>query len=297
MKTEDLGGVIPAIVTPFTESGEVNEPGLRELTDYMIDGGVHGIMTSGGTGEFPHLSREEKKLVTGVVADQARGRVPVIAGTAACSTREAILLSQDAKEAGAQAVIVTSPYYFMLPEEALFDHYQAIASEVDLPLVLYNNPTYTGNNLSPQLIARLASTPGIIGMKQSNADIGQFVEVVRLVDPSFAVLTGIDSQFYPTLCIGGVGIFSSAAAVIPKQMVEVYNASVEGRHEDARELHMKVQALNRFLEYDPGYVAPCKEALTLLGLPAGPVRRPLPDLTTEERAGVRQALVDLGVLG
>jgi 4-hydroxy-tetrahydrodipicolinate synthase len=296
MKTEDLKGVIPAIVTPFTEDGEVNESGLRKLTDYVIDGGVHGIMTSGGTGEFPHLSREEKKLVTGVVADQARGRVPVIAGTAACSTRETILLSQDAKEVGAQAVIVTSPYYFMLPEEALVEHYQAIASEAGLPLVLYNNPTYTGNDLSPQLIARLASTPGVIGIKQSNADMGQFVEVVRLVGSSFAVLTGIDSQFYPTLCVGGVGIFSSAAAVTPKQMVEIYNASVEGRYEDARELHMKVQALNRFLEYDPGYVAPCKEALTLLGLPAGPVRRPLPDLTTEERAGVRQALVDLGLL-
>jgi 4-hydroxy-tetrahydrodipicolinate synthase len=296
MKTEDLKGVIPAIVTPFTEDGEVNESGLRKLTDYVIDGGVHGIMTSGGTGEFPHLSREEKKLVTGVVADQARGRVPVIAGTAACSTRETILLSQDAKEVGAQAVIVTSPYYFMLPEEALVEHYQAIASEAGLPLVLYNNPTYTGNDLSPQLIARLASTPGVIGIKQSNADMGQFVEVVRLVGSSFAVLTGIDSQFYPTLCVGGVGIFSSAAAVTPKQMVEIYNASVEGRYEDARQLHMKVQALNRFLEYDPGYVAPCKEALTLLGLPAGPVRRPLPDLTTEERAGVRQALVDLGLL-
>jgi 4-hydroxy-tetrahydrodipicolinate synthase len=296
MKTQDLRGVIPAIVTPFTEDGEVSESGLRKLTDYVIEGGVHGIMTCGGTGEFPHLSREEKRLVTSVVADQARGRVPVIAGTAACSTRETILLSQDAKEAGAEAVIVTAPYYFMLPEEALFGHYKAIAEAAGLPVVLYNNPTYTGNDLRPQLVARLASVPGIMGMKQSNADMGQLVEVVRLVGSDFAVLTGIDSQFYPALCVGGVGIFSTAASVVPQKMVELYDAFVEGRYQEAHELHLRLQALNRFLEYDPGYVAPCKEALGLLGLPAGPVRSPLPEVSGEERAGIRQALVDLGLL-
>jgi 4-hydroxy-tetrahydrodipicolinate synthase len=296
MKTEDLRGVIPAIVTPFTEDGEVNESGLRKLTDYVIDGGVQGIMTSGGTGEFPHLSREEKRFVTGVVVDQARGRVPVIAGTAACSTREAISLSQDAEEAGAEAVIVTAPYYFILPEDALFEHYEAIADATSLPVVLYNNPTYTGNDMSPQLIARLASNPGIIGVKQSNADMGQLVEVVRLVGSEFAVLTGIDSQFYPALCVGGVGIFSTAAHVVPRQMVDLYRAFVDGRHEEARKLHLRLQGLNRFLEYDPGYVAPCKEALTLLGMPAGPVRKPLPALSAAEREGVRQALVELGLL-
>jgi 4-hydroxy-tetrahydrodipicolinate synthase len=296
MKTKDLKGVIPAIVTPFTEDGEVNESGLRKLTDYVIDGGVHGIMTSGGTGEFPHLSREEKRFVTSVVADQARGRVPVIAGTAACSTREAIALSQDAEEAGAGAVIVTAPYYFILPEDALFDHYEAIAAATSLPVVLYNNPTYTGNDMSPQLMARLAANPGIIGVKQSNADMGQLVETVRLVGSHFAVLTGIDSQFYPALCVGGVGIFSTAASVVPRQMVDLYRAFVDGRQEEARELHMRLQELNRFLEYDPGYVAPCKEALTLLGMPAGPVRRPLPALSAAEREGIRQALVELDLL-
>lgn len=296
MKAEELRGVIPAIPTPFTDDGEVNEAGLRELTDYVIDGGVHGIMTSGGTGEFPHLSREEKRLVTSVVADQARGRVPVIAGTAACSTREAILLSQDARDAGAEAVIVTAPYYFMLPEDALFGHYEDLANSAGLPVVLYNNPTYTGNDMSPQLIARLALNPGMIGMKQSNADMGQLVEVVRLVGSDFAVLTGIDSQFYPALCVGGVGIFSTAASVVPRQMVDLYNAFVDGRQADARALHMRLQALNRFLEYDPGYVAPCKEALALLGLPVGPVRKPLPHLSDTEREGIRQALIELDLL-
>jgi 4-hydroxy-tetrahydrodipicolinate synthase len=296
MNAQELRGVIPAIVTPFTDDGDVNESGLRKLTDYVIDGGVHGIMTSGGTGEFPHLSREEKRFVTSVVVDQARGRVPVIAGTAACSTREAISLSQDAEEAGAEAVIVTAPYYFILPEEALFEHYEAIADATSLPVVLYNNPTYTGNNMSPQLMAKLASNPGIIGVKQSNADMGQLVEVVRLVSSDFAVLTGIDSQFYPALCVGGVGIFSTAASVVPRQMVDLYRAFVDGRQEEARELHMRLQELNRFLEYDPGYVAPCKEALTLLGMPAGPVRKPLPALSAAEREGIRQALIELDLL-
>ena len=127
-------------------------------------------------------------------------------------------------------------------------------------------------------------------MKQSNADMGQLVEVVRLVGSDFAVLTGIDSQSYPALCIGGVGIFSTAASVVPRQMVDLYNAFVDGRQDEARELHMILQELNRFLEYDPGYVAPCKEALALLGLPAGPVRKPLPELSDAEREGIRQAL-------
>lgn len=291
-----LRGVVPAIVTPFTAQDEVDEVALGAITEFVIKNGAHAIMTTGGTGEFPHLSREERAVVTRAVVQASAGRVPVIAGTAACSTRETLQLSEDAARAGAQAAIVVSPFYFGLPERALYKHFADLAEAAVLPIVLYNNPLYTGNHITPSLVAELAQLPGVIGLKQSDADMGKFVEIKRRVGDSIAVCTGIDSQFYPALCVGGVGILSTAATVIPRQMVDIWDAFQKGDHAGALAAHMKVQVLNRFLEYDPGYVAPCKEALRLLGLPGGPVRPPLPELTPEEKAGIADALRQLGLL-
>jgi 4-hydroxy-tetrahydrodipicolinate synthase len=222
--------------------------------------------------------------------------VPVIAGTAACSTREAIDLTRDAQAAGADAAILVPPYYFKLPEGALFRHFVAVAKATRFPLVVYNNPAYTGHNLSPALIERLARVPGIIGLKQSQADMGQLVEAIRVAGERIAVLTGIDSQFYPALCVGARGIFSTAACVIPRQMGAIYAAFRKGDRRTALRVHNEIQGLNRYLEYEPGYVNACKAALDLLGLPGGPVRSPLPPLTTGERAAIRSALRDLKLL-
>ncbi len=291
-----LRGVIAAIVTPFTEDGKLDEVGLKRVTSYLLGRGVHGIMTTGGTGEGPHLLREERKAVTQIVVETVKGQIPVIAGTAACSTMETILLTKDAAEVGANAAIVTPPFYFILPDNCLYEHYERLAASADIPVIIYNNPLYTGNNLRPELIAKLADIDGIIGLKQSNADLGQLVEAIRLVGDKISILTGIDSQFYPSLCAGSKGIFSTAACVVPQQMVDLFNAFVKGNHKTASAIHMKLQNLNRFFEYDPGYVAPCKEALIMLGLPAGPVRQPLPHLTEQHRTQIRQALSDLGLL-
>lgn len=291
-----LRGVVVAIVTPFTEDDKLDEESLKRITNYLLGRGVHGIMTTGGTGEGPHLLREERKAVTQIVVETVKGQIPVIAGTAACSTMETILLTKDAAEVGADAAIVTPPFYFTLPDNCLYEHYERLAASVDIPVIIYNNPLYTGNNLRPELIAKLADIDGIIGLKQSNADLGQLVEVIRLVGNKISILTGIDSQFYPSLCAGSKGIFSTAACVVPQQMVDLFNAFVKGNHKAASAIHMKLQSLNRFFEYDPGYVAPCKEALIMLGLPAGSVRKPLPHLTEQHRAQIRQALSDLGLL-
>jgi len=296
MEGKDLKGVIPAIVTPFNEDDELDHKGLEDLVVFLIDSGIHAIMTTGGTGEFPHLLREERKEVTRAVARVSKGRVPVIAGTAGCGTKETILLSKDAAEAGADAVIVTPPYYFKLPDESLLEHFIILSENLDIPIVIYNNPLYTGNNLSPALIDRTAGTHGVIGLKQSNTDLGQFVEVVRMSGEKISVCTGIDSQFYPTLCAGGKGIFSTAACVIPKQMVQIYDLTRDGKHDEAFKVHVKIQNLNRLLEYDPGYVSPCKEALRMMGLPGGPVRKPLPDLTPDQREELKAALEELNLL-
>ena len=296
LTTQDLRGVIPALVTPFKQDGQLAEDSLRKITNYVLENGVHAIMTTGGNGEFPHLLREERERVARIVVEVVKGQVPVIACTAACSTMETILLTKDAEEAGADAAILIPPYYFPLNEESLYEYFVEVVANVNLPLVIYNNPFYTGNNLSPALIAKLAALDGIIGLKQSNSDLGQLVEVIRLTTNKFPALTGIDSQFYPSLCAGGTGIFSTAACIVPRQMVELFNAFTKGDHKTALSIHNKLQNLNRFLDYDPGYVQPCKEAMEMLGLPAGPARKPLLPLNEQQRAQIRQTLVDLGLL-
>jgi 4-hydroxy-tetrahydrodipicolinate synthase len=295
---ERLHGVVPAIPTPFTADGrEVDEAALRRIVRHVVDGGVHGIMTTGGTGEFPHLSREERRRVTEIAASEAGGAAPIYAGTAACATWEAIALMEDAAAAGADAAILTPPFYFRIPDDMLYRHFEDVAEAGVIPVVVYNNPLYTGNNLSPQLIASLMELPNVIGLKQSNDDLGQLVEALRLsADSGRSLCTGIDSQFYAALCVGARGIYSTAAAIVPSQMVRLYDLARAGDHAGARAQHELLQPLNRFLEYDPGYVSPTKEALELMGIGCGPVRRPLPDFPDEERPALREALAALGAL-
>ena len=292
----DLRGAMAALITPFEDDFSLDVAGLRSVVKHVIDGGVTGVMTTGGTGEFPSLSRDERALITEITVKVIANRLPVVAGTAACSTGEVIALSQDARDAGADAVIVTAPYYFPLPEAALYEHYATIARDAGLPVVVYNSPLYTGNNLSPDLLVRLLELPGIIGIKQSHADLGQLVEIVSRAPEGRSICTGIDSQYYAALAIGADGIYSTGAMVLPDRFSKLYELVVHGRHDEARALQLALQPLNRFFEYDPGYVAPCKEALRLLGCPAGPVRKPLPELRDEQRAGIRKALVELGAV-
>jgi 4-hydroxy-tetrahydrodipicolinate synthase len=292
--SNDVRGVIAAIPTPFEHNESLDIEGLKAVTRYVVTSGVQGIMTTGGTGEFPSLTREEKREVIRTVAAEVNGKVPVIAGTAACSTRETIALSLDARENGADAVIVTPPYYFRLSQDSLYTHYCELVDAIRFPVVVYNNPIYTGNNLSPELIGRLADIDLVIGLKQSNSDLGKLVEVIRIARGRISICTGIDSQFYAVLCVGGDGVFSTSAAVVPREMESIYTKFVEKDYASAQKMHWKVQGLNRYLEYDPGYVSPCKEALNLLGIRVGKVRRPLPDVTESEREGIRSALSELG---
>jgi 4-hydroxy-tetrahydrodipicolinate synthase len=299
MPTPDrLRGVIPAIPTPFTADGrDVDEAALRRIARHVVDGGVHGIMTTGGTGEVPHLSREERAKVTEIVASEVAGAAPIYAGTAACATWEAIALMEDAAKAGADSAILTPPFYFGIPEDMLFRHFEDVAAAGVLPVVVYNNPLYTGNDLSPQLIASLMELPNVIGLKQSDSDLGALVESLRLATGSGRSLcTGIDSQFYAALTVGARGIFSTAASIVPSQMVRLFELVESGDHDGARAQHELLQPLNRFLEYDPGYVSPTKEALEMMGIGCGPVRRPLPDFPEEERPALREALAALGAL-
>lgn len=292
----DLKGIIAAIATPFGPDEEVDYAGLKVITNYLLDGGVDAIMSTGGTGEFPHMNREEKRRVIATIAEACRGRVPLVAGTAACSTKECLELMQDAKASGADAAITVPPYYFVLNEEAIYGHFKDLAEAKILPVVVYNNPLYTGNPMSPAMITRLLRVENIIGLKQSCADLGQLIEVIRMAPKGSSICTGIDSQFYPALAIGAVGIYSTAGGIYPRQMKGVYTLFQQGRLTDARKLHLDLQIVNRFLEYDPGYVSPAKEALNMLGLPGGIVRRPMPNLTPGQRAELKAALASIKLL-
>lgn len=296
INASDLHGAIAAVVTPFDDDQGLNTEGLRAILEYVITGGVSAVMTTGGTGEFPSLTRDERAHVVDTTVRVAANRVPVVAGTAACSTAEVLALSHDARDLGADAVIVTAPFYFPLPEEFLYEHYAAIARDANLPVIIYNSPLYTGNDLSPNLLLRLLELNGVIGIKQSNTDLGQLVEIVTRAPAGRSICTGIDSQYYPALAIGAHGIYSTGATVLPDRYARLYDLVVHGRHDEARKLQLALQPLNRFFEYDPGYVAPAKEALRQLGYSVGPVRKPLPNVTDGERAAIRRALVVLGAL-
>jgi 4-hydroxy-tetrahydrodipicolinate synthase len=300
VKLEQLRGVVSAIVTPFGEDGSVDYATLERLTNMLVEGGVHGIMATGGTGEFPHLSAHERVAATRAIVAGAAGRVPVFANTSACATDEAVSLASRAADVGADAIISVPPYYFPLPDRALFGFFTTLADRSPLPLFVYNNPGYTGNPLSPALLVELLQHPKIAGLKQSESDLGQFVEIVHQVRSvrrlEKCLMTGIDSQLCASLATGGDGIFSTASGIVPKQVVEIFDLASAGDFAGARDAQLRLQPLNRFLEYDPGYVAPAKEALQMLGWEVGHPRPPLPDLSDDERGRLQQALSGLGVL-
>ncbi len=296
----ELRGVIPAIVTPFDAAGEVDHAALETVADRVIAGGVHAIMAVGGAGEFPHLDPAERLAVVRTVAGTAGGQVPVIAGTAACELGQTLRLAEQAAEAGADAIISVPPYYFPLPDAALVDYFTRLAEGSPLPLFLYNNPLYTGNPLSPSLLVELLEHPNVIGLKQSEADLGQLVEIINQArvarDLRKGLFTGIDTQLTGALASGADGIFSTAAGIVPQPVVELFDAAERGDYADARRRQLRLQPLNRFLEYDPGYVAPAKEALAMIGLEVGQPRPPLPRLDDRQRSDLRQALLALDAI-
>ncbi|MEM1600457.1 MAG: 4-hydroxy-tetrahydrodipicolinate synthase [Sulfolobales archaeon] len=296
LSKDSLHGVVVAIITPFKDDFDLDLDGLKTITNYLVESGVHGIMTTGGNGEFPHLLPEERFKVLEVVREVTPSNVLVISCVSACGLKEALMYVKHAVDVGADGIISTPPYYYKLPPNSLFEFFKDLSEKSDIPLVVYNNPAYTGHNITPQLMVKIASLDNVVGMKQSNSDIGQTAEIIRLVGHRISVLTGIDSQFYPTLCIGGRGIFSTAACVVPKHMVELYEEFVKGDYRKAFEIYTTLQELFKFFEYEPGYVAPCKEALKILGLPAGPVRKPLPSLTDEEVEELKLVLSKLKLI-
>ena len=256
-------GAITALVTPF-KNGQVDEKALRNLIEFQIEGGVHGLVPCGTTGESPTLTHDEHDRVIEITIDQAQKRVPVIAGTGSNSTAEALRLTKHAYEAGADGALIACPYYNKPTQEGIYQHFELIARTVSIPIIPYNIPGRTGINMSPELIARLSKISNIVGVKEASGSLKQMNDVIDLCDPDFDVLSGDDGLTLPLMSIGGKGIISVVSNIVPRDMTDLVNAAEAGNMAKARELHKKMSALFDvlFIEVNP---TPVKAALSMMG--------------------------------
>ena len=293
-----LRGVIVPLVTPFKEDLSVDFAGVATLVDYFVEEvGCDALLPCGTTGESPTLSHQEHIDVISAVVRQARKRVPVIASAGSNSTKEAVWLTRQAEEAGADATLQVGPYYNKPTQQGLFNHFAAIAEASPLPLIIYNIPGRTGKNIEPETIARLwAETPNVIGLKDCSNDLHQMMAIYRSTDPeTFKIYCGEDIMTFSLLCHGGSGAIAAVAHVVGREVRAMCHAVWEGRLEEARDIHYRtmdvVDAL--FIEPNP---TPVKQALQWLGLPAGPLRPPLESMSAAGQKVLRVAMQNGGWL-
>jgi 4-hydroxy-tetrahydrodipicolinate synthase len=284
-------GVLPAVITPFRRnlSMDLDLEGLASNIEFLIENGVHGVVPCGSTGESATLSFEEHETVIEKTIDVVNGRVPVIAGTGSNNTAEAVRFTKAAKDLGADGVLVISPYYNKPNRSGLVKHYTILA-DLDIPVIVYNVPGRTGQNLPPDLVIELARHPGIVGVKEASGDIGQISRIIEgTLDEDFQVISGDDNLTFPILALGGNGVISVAANVEPGRMVAMFEAFCEGDFETALDLHYELSPLFRSMFIDTNPI-PVKKAVELRGMAAGPVRLPLDELDAEKTARLREVL-------
>jgi 4-hydroxy-tetrahydrodipicolinate synthase len=290
-------GIIPAVITPLTGDGKVNETALRRLLDYLITAGVHGLFVSGTTGEFYGLTPDEKKEIFNITVDEARGRVPVYAGTNGITTRETVYLTQMAELTGVDAVSILTPMFLVPDQEQLIKHYETIARNTNLPVILYNNPPKTGVSLSPATVSKLASVPSITGIKDSSGDLTITAEYIRLTRhiKNFSVLVGRDTLIYGALCYGAAGSIAACANVAPRICVEIYEKFIGGDLKGSLEAQFALAPLR--IAFSLGtFPAVIKESLNLMGIEAGPCMEPAGPLKNEEKLALRKVLTKMGLL-
>lgn len=288
-------GSIVAIVTPFKNS-KVDEKKLRELIEFQIKNGSSGIVPCGTTGESATLSFDEHDKVIEITIEQANKRVPVIAGTGSNSTEEATMLTRHAAKAGADASLQVSPYYNRPTQKGLYEHFKAVAGAVHIPIILYNIASRTGVNIEPETIARLArDCKNIVGVKEASGSLDQMSRIKQLCPPEFELISGDDSLTLPVLAIGGIGIISVVANIIPGDVAAMVREFEQGNIVKAQVLHYKMLPLIKavFIETNP---IPVKTAMGLLGLCEPDLRLPMTSMLPENKEKLVKALKDYGLL-
>lgn len=288
-----LRGCYVAIVTPFSEKGAVHEKALRSHIDFLIGKGVAGIVPCGTTGESATLSWEEHNHVVDVALEQAKGRIQVIAGAGSNNTAESLAAARHACERGADAILCITPYYNRPTQEGLYLHYRAIATQVDIPIVVYNVPSRTGVNILPETLERLCEFKNIIAVKEASGSILQISEIHRRCGERLTILSGDDPLTLPILACGGKGVISVVANIAPEKPIEMISAFFAKNLTAALSLHETLLPLSQamFIETNP---IPVKTAMNLLGMNAGPFRLPLAPMNERNKAELVAVLTKYG---
>ena len=283
-----------ALVTPFTRSGGLDEAAVRRLARRQIDAGIHFLVPCGTTGETPTLTPDERLRVVEIVVEEAKGKVPVLAGAGGYNTHEVIEAAQQMARAGADGILSVTPYYNKPTPEGLFQHYKAIADAVPLPVIVYNVPGRTGVNVDVATVVRLSALPNIAGVKEASGNVTQMCEICGAVPDGFLVLSGDDVLTLPVMSIGGRGIVSVASNELPSEMARMVEAAETGDFAAARRLHRELLPLMQvnFIESSP---IPVKAAMAMMGLVEEVFRLPLVPPRPASRDRIAQVLRDLGV--
>ena len=283
-----------ALVTPFTRSGALDEAGVRRLARRQIDAGIHFLVPCGTTGETPTLTPEERLRIVDIVVEEAKGKIPVLAGAGGYNTHEVIETAQQMARAGADGILSVAPYYNKPTPEGLYQHYKAIAEAVPVPVIVYNVPGRTGVNVDVATITRLSAVPSIIGVKEASGNMTQMCEICRAVPPDFLVLSGDDALTLPVMSVGGRGIISVASNEVPGEMARMAELAEKGDFAAARRLHHDLLPLMQinFIESSP---IPVKAAMAMMGLVEEVYRLPLVPPRPASRERIAQVLRDLGL--
>jgi 4-hydroxy-tetrahydrodipicolinate synthase len=287
-------GSIVAIVTPF-KNDKLDEKALSELIEWHITEGTNAIVPCGTTGESATLDYKEHYRVIELTIKIVNGRIPVIAGTGANSTAETVMMTEKAKGMGADGALLVVPYYNKPTQEGLYRHYKSVAEAVDIPIVLYNVPGRTALNMIPQTVARLAELENIVAIKEASGNMAQVSDILRLCGDGLTVLSGDDFTTFPLMTLGGRGTISVSANVAPKDVSSMCKALLEGKVDEARKLHFKLEPLNKgmFIETNPISV---KTALSLMGKIQEEMRLPLCPMSSENKEKLNNILLNYGLM-
>jgi len=283
-------GSIVALITPF-KGGKIDEEAYRQLINFQIENGTAAIVPCGTTGESATLSVEEHNRVISIAVEAVNKRVPVIAGTGGNSTNEAIELTRHAKDAGADATLQVTPYYNKPSQEGLFQHYKAIAQAVALPQVLYNVPGRTSINMLPETVARLADLPEIVAIKEASGNIGQMTEIVQLAGDKITLLSGDDNLILPVLSIGGAGVISVVANIVPKETAAIITSWEDGNTDQTRDLFIKLFPLCKAMFFETNPV-PVKTSLALMDKIEEELRLPLVPMAETNLEKLKKVLTE-----
>ena len=297
----EFRGAFTALITPMKEDGEVDFNGFSRLIEFQIEQGIDGIVPLGTTGETPTLDDAEEEQLIGIAIETVKKRVPVIVGTGSNDTRYMVKYTERAKRMGADAAMVVTPYYNKPNDDGLLRHFQAAAA-VGIPILAYNIASRTGRNIQTPLMEKISGIPGILGVKEASGDIAQMGDVIREIaiprkaeGKSFLVLSGDDAMTLPLLALGGDGLISVIANVVPAKIKALVCAGLAGDFDTARRIHYELLPFVRaaFVETNP---IPIKQAAAWMGLPAGPARLPMGKLSPASESVLRKTMVHMGLL-